>query len=49
MADEVVNRLTADFLKALAHPVRVEALKMLTPGERCWRCCGAWRRLSARS
>lgn len=35
MASEVVNKLTADFLKALAHPVRVEVLKMLAPGERC--------------
>jgi len=35
MADEVVNRLTADFLKSMAHPVRVEVLKMLAPGERC--------------
>lgn len=35
MADEIVNKLTADFLKSLAHPVRVKVLNMLEPGERC--------------
>lgn len=35
MADEIINKLTADFLKSLAHPVRVKVVNMLEPGERC--------------
>jgi len=33
--DELVTRLTADFLKSMAHPARVQILKMLAPGELC--------------
>jgi Predicted transcriptional regulators len=35
MAEDLVTRLTADFLKSLAHPVRIQILRLLTPGERC--------------
>jgi DNA-binding transcriptional ArsR family regulator len=35
MADELVDNLTADFLKSLAHPVRVKVVNMLEAGERC--------------
>lgn len=35
MADEIINKLTADFLKSMAHPVRVKVINMLEPGERC--------------
>jgi len=33
--EDFITRLTAEFLKSLAHPVRVRILRMLTPGERC--------------
>lgn len=35
MAEDLVTRLTAEFLKSLAHPVRISILRLLTPGERC--------------
>jgi DNA-binding transcriptional ArsR family regulator len=35
MMDDIVIKLTADFLKSLAHPVRIQILKMLVSGERC--------------
>lgn len=33
--EDIVNKLTAEFLKSLAHPARVNILKQLAPGERC--------------
>ncbi|EAX47641.1 transcriptional regulator, ArsR family [Thermosinus carboxydivorans Nor1] len=33
--EELVTKMTADFLKSLAHPARIRILKMLGPGERC--------------
>lgn len=33
--DNIVIKLTADFLKSLAHPARIQILKMLIHGERC--------------
>ncbi|MBC8015072.1 MAG: helix-turn-helix transcriptional regulator [Sporomusaceae bacterium] len=33
--DDIVIKLTADFLKSLAHPARIQILKMLVQGERC--------------
>lgn len=33
--EDIVNKLTADFLKSLAHPARVNIIKQLAPGERC--------------
>ena len=35
MAEELVVQMTANFFKALAHPVRVKILHCLEPGERC--------------
>jgi ArsR family transcriptional regulator len=35
MAEDIVTRLTSEFLKSLAHPVRIRILHLLTPGERC--------------
>ena len=33
--DDIVSKLTADFLKTLAHPIRVQIVKLLAPGPRC--------------
>ena len=33
--DEMVTRLTAEFLKAMAHPVRIKVLKLLSEQEQC--------------
>lgn len=33
--DETIANMTAVFLKALAHPMRIKILKMLESGERC--------------
>ena len=33
--NDLVTKLTADFFKTLAHPARIEILKILAPGERC--------------
>jgi len=33
--EDIVNKLTAEFLKSLAHPARVNIIKLLAPGERC--------------
>lgn len=33
--DDLVTKLTADFLKSFAHPTRISILKLLAPGERC--------------
>ncbi len=35
MAEDIVTRLTAEFLKSLSHPARIRILRLLTPGERC--------------
>jgi DNA-binding transcriptional ArsR family regulator len=35
MVEDIMTRLTADFLKSLSHPVRVRILRLLAPGERC--------------
>ncbi len=35
MAEDILTRLTAEFLKTLSHPVRIRILRMLTPGELC--------------
>ena len=35
MAEDIVTRLTAEFLKSMAHPARIKILRLLTPGERC--------------
>lgn len=35
MAQDIVTKLTSDFFKALAHPVRLEILRNLKDGERC--------------
>lgn len=35
MAQDIVTKLTADFFKALSHPVRLEILRNLKDGERC--------------
>lgn len=33
--EETVTRLTAEFLKAMAHPVRIKVLKLLAEKEQC--------------
>lgn len=33
--DDIVSKLTADFLKTLAHPIRIQIIKLLAPGPRC--------------
>lgn len=33
--DETIANMTADFFKALAHPMRIRILRMLESGERC--------------
>lgn len=33
--DDIVSKLTADFLKTLAHPVRIQIIKLLAPGPQC--------------
>lgn len=35
MAEDIVIKLTSDFFKALAHPVRLSILRILKDGERC--------------
>ncbi|WP_094606868.1 putative HTH-type transcriptional regulator [Sporomusa silvacetica DSM 10669] len=35
MAEDIVVKLTADFFKTLAHPVRLRILRTLEQGERC--------------
>lgn len=35
MAEDIVTKLTADFFKTLAHPVRLNILRILKDGERC--------------
>jgi len=35
MAEDILTRLTSEFLKSLAHPVRISILRLLAPGERC--------------
>ncbi|CQR70870.1 putative HTH-type transcriptional regulator [Sporomusa ovata DSM 2662] len=35
MAEDIVIKLTADFFKTLAHPVRLRILQSLEQGERC--------------
>ncbi|TWH45614.1 helix-turn-helix transcriptional regulator [Sporomusa sp. KB1] len=35
MAEDIVVKLTADFFKTLAHPVRLRILQTLEQGERC--------------
>ncbi|HML35214.1 ArsR/SmtB family transcription factor [Sporomusa sphaeroides] len=35
MAEDIVVKLTADFFKTLAHPVRIKILHSLAQGERC--------------
>ncbi len=35
MSEDIVTRLTSEFLKSMAHPVRISILRFLTPGERC--------------
>lgn len=33
--DKVVTNLTADFLKSMAHPVRIQVIKLLAEEEKC--------------
>ena len=35
MAEDIVIKLTSDFLKTLAHPARLSILRILKDGERC--------------
>ena len=35
MAEDIVVKLTADFFKTLAHPVRLRIIRTLEQGERC--------------
>lgn len=35
MAEDIVVKLTADFFKTLAHPVRIKILHSLAQGKRC--------------
>ncbi len=35
MAEDIMTRLTAEFLKSVAHPARIRILRLLAPGERC--------------
>lgn len=35
MAEDIVVKLTADFFKTLAHPIRIKILHSLEQGERC--------------
>jgi len=35
VAEDIVVKLTADFFKTLAHPVRLRILRTLEQGERC--------------
>ncbi|MDR3563197.1 MAG: metalloregulator ArsR/SmtB family transcription factor [Negativicutes bacterium] len=35
MAEDIVIKLTSDFFKTLAHPVRLNILRTLKDGERC--------------
>jgi DNA-binding transcriptional ArsR family regulator len=35
MAEDIMTRLTAEFLKSLSHPARIRILRLLAPGERC--------------
>lgn len=35
MAEDIITKLTSDFFKTLAHPVRLSILRALKDGERC--------------
>lgn len=35
MAEDIVVKLVADFLKSLAHPIRIKIIRLLEKGERC--------------